>query len=109
MRSLNDLLRLAKRVLLDYKDIPPTEDPATFFLALKEQTAAEAIALLHEKADTNVFHISRTRHPDLVRVELVSANDRPKLEEIVGGRGAVHNVDLFANRREKNLFIILDY
>lgn len=39
----------------------------------------------------------------------MSASDRQKLEEIAAGWATVHELDPFLNRREKNLFLILDY
>ena len=50
-----------------FTKIKPTEKPATYYLELPNEKTADAIALLHKNANSNVFHsVSRTRHQFII-------------------------------------------
>lgn len=109
-RSIKELVSRAKQLPVVFSKIKPPEEPATYYLELPNEKTAEAIAILQKSANTNVFHrVSRTRHADLLKVELTSAMQKAKLEEIVGSGVTVHESDPFKDRVDNRLFVILDF
>ena len=84
--ALHKLARKAKTVPMVFSAIKPVTEPVTYYLALPDDNAKEMIELLFKHAETNVFHgVSKTRHSDLIKVQLSSSKDKAQLEKFVQG------------------------